>query len=156
MGQINSYKDLIVWQKAMDIAVEVYKITAAKFPKEEIYGLTSQVRRAAYSISLNIAEGHGRSTTKSYLSFLRISRGSLNELESGIILASRLGFISEIEVKKLHETINEEMKMLVSLIKVLESKIKFKTKKIAKAIIGILAIALPISYFLTPLSQLTN
>ena len=71
MGNIKSYKDLIVWQKAVDLAVDVYKLTCS-FPKEEIYGLTSQIRRAVCSVSLNIAEGYGRNTTKNYINSLYI------------------------------------------------------------------------------------
>ncbi|MBC7862915.1 MAG: four helix bundle protein [Bacteroidia bacterium] len=154
MSKINSYKDLIVWQRAIDIAVEVYKITK-KFPSDEIFGLTSQVRRASYSVSLNIAEGHGRNTTKSFLNFLRIAKGSLDELESGFILATRLEFVKEEELKKLNDSITQEMKMLVSLIKVLELKVKKKTKKIAKIITTIIAIAaLPIAYSLFTNPQL--
>lgn len=81
MNKINSYKDLIIWQKGLQIAIEVYKLTR-QFPKEEIFGLTSQVRRAANSITLNIAEGFGRHTTKSYINYLVNTRSTLNEVES--------------------------------------------------------------------------
>jgi len=94
MGQINSYKDLLVWRKAIDISVEVYRLTGKYFPKEEIFGLTSQVRRAANSISLNIAEGHGKHTTKNFVNYLVTAFTSNNEIESGFILANKLNFIS--------------------------------------------------------------
>jgi four helix bundle protein len=89
VGNIKSYKDLIIWQKSIDLAVEIYKLSS-KFPKEEIYGMTSQIRRAVCSISLNIAEGYGRNTTKNYINSLYIAKGSLQEVESAIILSVRL------------------------------------------------------------------
>ena len=85
-----SYKDLVVWQQAMDLAVAVYGATR-NWPKEELYSLTSQVRRAAVSIPANIAEGYGREVRGSYLQFLRIAQGSLKELETQLIIAHRTG-----------------------------------------------------------------
>jgi four helix bundle protein len=89
MDPIRSYRDLKVWQLAMDIAVDCYKLTQA-FPKEEVYGLTNQIRRAASSVPANIAEGHGRGSTREYCQFLRTSRASLKELETHLILCSRI------------------------------------------------------------------
>ena len=123
MATINSYKELIVWQKAVDLTVEVYKLSS-QFPKEEVYALTSQIRRAACSISLNIAEGFGRNTTKSYVSFLYIAEGSLREVEAAVILSNRLGFVNESSCEKVNSLIVEEMKMFNVLIKKLEEKIK--------------------------------
>lgn len=123
MATINSYKDLIVWQKAVDLTVEVYKLSS-QFPKEEVYALTSQIRRAVCSISLNIAEGFGRNTTKSYVSFLYIAEGSLREVEAAVILSNRLGFVKESSCEKVNSLIEEEMKMFNVLIKKLEEKIK--------------------------------
>jgi four helix bundle protein len=120
--KINSFKDLKVWQKAMDISVEVYQLTAG-FPTQEIYGLTNQIRRASNSVSLNIAEGHGRNSTKSYVNFLNIANGSLNELESGLMLSVRLNFLKDSDLLKINELIIEEQKMLAALITNLESKI---------------------------------
>ncbi|WP_419694290.1 four helix bundle protein [Mesorhizobium muleiense] len=85
-----SYKDLIVWQQAMDLAVAVYGATKS-WPKEELYGLTSQVRRAASSVPANIAEGYGREVRGSYQQFLRIAQGSLKELETQLLSAERTG-----------------------------------------------------------------
>lgn len=119
MGDIKSYKDLIVSQKAIDLAVETYKLTKS-FPKEEMYGLTSQVRRAACSVSLNIAEGYGRNTTKNYVNSLYIAEGSLRELESGLILSTKLNFISNSNCEKANSLITEEFKMFNALIKSLE------------------------------------
>jgi four helix bundle protein len=92
-AKIRSYRDLIAWQKAMSLVKEVYASTAA-FPKSEIYGLTSQLRRASLSIPSNIAEGHGRATSGEFVQFLGQARGSLCEVETQIILAYELSYIS--------------------------------------------------------------
>ncbi|TPK61728.1 four helix bundle protein [Mesorhizobium sp. B2-4-19] len=89
-GKINSYKDLIVWQQAMDLAVATYSLTKT-WPKEELYGLTSQIRRPATSIPANIAEGYGRDNRGSYQQFLRIAQGSLKEFETHLQIAERIG-----------------------------------------------------------------
>ncbi|TGP48389.1 four helix bundle protein [bacterium M00.F.Ca.ET.230.01.1.1] len=89
-----SYKDLVVWQQAMDLAVSVYNATKS-WPKEELYGLTSQVRRSAASVPSNIAEGYGREIRGSYQQFLRIAQGSLKELETQFLIAERTGIASQ-------------------------------------------------------------
>ncbi|WP_442920180.1 four helix bundle protein [Mesorhizobium sp. WSM4935] len=89
-----SYKDLVVWQQAMDLAVSVYGATKS-WPKEELYGLTSQVRRSAASVPSNIAEGYGREIRGSYQQFLRIAQGSLKELETQLLIAERTGIASQ-------------------------------------------------------------
>ena len=89
-SDVRSYRDLLVWQKGMDLAAEVYRLSRT-WPKEEVYGLTSQARRAASSIPANIAEGYGRQSTASYGQFLKIARGSLKELETHLLLAERVG-----------------------------------------------------------------
>ncbi|CAN5307904.1 four helix bundle protein [soil metagenome] len=91
---IRSYRDLEVWQKAMDLAVECYRVTAG-LPKSEMYGLTSQIRRAAASVAANIAEGRGRRSTRDFRRFLDIAYGSLLEAETHAILAHRLGYIEK-------------------------------------------------------------
>lgn len=91
---LSSYRDLLVWQKAMELAVKTYSLSHT-FPKSELYGLTSQLRRASVSIPSNIAEGYGRGSRKEYLQFLFIAQGSLKELETQTILAQRLAFSSE-------------------------------------------------------------
>ncbi len=121
MNKLKSYKDLLVWQRAVDISVEVYAISAS-FPKEEVFGLTNQIRRASNSISLNIAEGYSRNSAKAYLNFLNIAQGSLFELESGIILAERLQFAESESLIKLFNLITEESKMLRSLMNKIEEK----------------------------------
>lgn len=124
MNNIKSYKDLIIWQKSIDLS-EVYKLSSL-FPKEEMFGLTSQIRRAVCSISLNIAEGYGRNTTKNYISSLYIAQGSLREVESAIILSIRLGFVKENNCEKVNSLITEESKMFNALINSLKEKIEKK------------------------------
>lgn len=94
MSGVKSYKELRIWQKGIKITVLVYRITK-DFPKEEIYALTSQLKRASVSVPSNIAEGFGRQTDKSFNHFLNISRGSLNEIETQLIIAKELEFISD-------------------------------------------------------------
>ena len=106
------YRDLIVWQRAMDFVERVYALTST-FPKEEIYGMTSQMRRAAVSIPSNIAEGAARGTTKELLHFLRIADGSLSELDTQIELAKRLGYLSKTE--DLIEMISQLSRSLAAL-----------------------------------------
>ena len=91
MGQC--YRDLVVWKKSVDLASSIYDITNA-FPREEVYGLTSQLRRAAVSVPSNIAEGQGRQMPGEFKQFLRHSRGSLMEIETQLIIAKRLGYLS--------------------------------------------------------------
>jgi four helix bundle protein len=92
MDKIKSYRDLQIWQKAVELAVHVYQITEA-FPKSEVYGLTSQMRRAAVSVASNIAEGHSRSQAE-LSRFLAIARGSLAELETQMEIAKRIDYLS--------------------------------------------------------------
>lgn len=112
MSGVKSYKELLVWQKGIQIVLKVYKLTNS-FPKDEIYALTSQLKRASVSIPSNIAEGFGRQTDKSFNHFLNISRGSLNEIETQLIIAKELGFIQD---KNLYNDllflIEEESKMI--------------------------------------------
>lgn len=88
---IRNFRDLVVWQRAMELSVRTYEVSNA-FPREEIYGLTSQIRRASVSIPSNIAEGHGRNNDREFLRFLDIAMGSLRELETQMMLATQLGF----------------------------------------------------------------
>lgn len=118
---MESFRDLIVWQKGMDIAEEVYRCTNF-FPDHEQYGLKSQVRRCVVSIPANIAEGYGRQSLVDYIRFLKISRGSLFELQTHLELAKRFGYINEIDFQELLFKSNEIGKMLNSLIKKLEAK----------------------------------
>jgi len=113
---IKSYRDLLVWQKAIDLVVEAYRATAS-FPKSETYGLTSQIRRAASSIPANIAEGYGRGSRKEYVQFLTVAQGSLKELETHFIVAEKLSYLTASKI--LSET-DELGRMLGSLIRKLK------------------------------------
>ena len=112
---IESYKDLRVWQQGMDLCEACCRLTA-NFPRDETYGLSSQVRRAAVSIPANIAEGYGRHSTGAYAQFLRIAQGSLKELETHIILAGRLGLVRIEDTRPLLDTCDALGRMLWSLI----------------------------------------
>ena len=119
--RLQSYKELIVWQKSMDLAVEVYRLTNL-FPKHELYGITSQMRRAAISIPSNIAEGYGRKYTKEFNQFLSVAYGSCLELETQLILAERLSLALLSEFDKAQSLLIEVSKMLLSLIGKLNAK----------------------------------
>ena len=118
---LKNFKELKVWQKAYKLCLEIYSITT-KFPKEERYGLTSQIKRSVVSIPSNIAEGYGRKTTVDYVRLLYISYGSVCELETQILLAGDLGFIEKGELSSLIKDIAEIERMLKALIKSLEDK----------------------------------
>lgn len=111
-----SYKDLLVWQQSMDLAVEIYSATKA-WPKEELYGLTSQVRRAAASVPANIAEGYGRELRGSYLQFLRIAQGSLKELETHLLIAGRTGIATNDSIAPLRGSCESVGKLLRLLLR---------------------------------------
>lgn len=112
MSGVKSYKQLLIWQKGIKIVVMVYKLTK-NFPKEEIYALTSQLKRASISIPSNIAEGFGRQSDKSFNHFLNIARGSLNEIETQLIIAKELEFVfDEVLFNEIMFLIEEESKMI--------------------------------------------
>jgi four helix bundle protein len=115
---IKSYRDLKVWNKAIELVVEVYEISK-KFPKSEIYALTSQVRRAVVSIPSNIAEGEQRKNIKEYIHFLSIAKGSNAEVQTQLYIASKLNYVSETDINKAMFLSDEINKMLTSLIKAL-------------------------------------
>ena len=116
MIQIQSYKDLLLWQKGIAIVKSVYEMCET-LPKEEVYGLQSQMKRAAISINSNIAEGYGRNYTQNYIQFLRIARGSLLELETQLILSKGLKLIGKKLYTKIEGLITEENKMSNAFIK---------------------------------------
>lgn len=118
---INSYMDLNVWKNGIEIVKSVY-IISSDFPKEEIYGLSSQMKRSAISIPSNIAEGHGRDSLKEYLRFISIALGSIAELQTQIFIAMELKFIDEIKYKELAELNSMTGRML----KKLQQTLKFK------------------------------
>jgi len=115
-NKIASYKDLLVWQKAITIVKEIYLVSKT-FPEDERFGLISQMRRCSVSIASNIAEGWGRNSTKSYVQFLRIARGSLMELETQLIICKELSYVKNENYNKITSLIVEESKMLNALIK---------------------------------------
>ncbi len=123
--KIESYKDLIVWQKGIKLVDEVYAITKS-FPQNEVFGLTSQIRRAGVSIPANIAEGWGRDSTKNYIQFIRISRGSLYELETLFVIARDLNYIDETIKSSVTGKIDEIGKMFNKLLQKLDSYIDKK------------------------------
>jgi four helix bundle protein len=111
---IASHRDLIVWQKAMDMVVDVYRLTSF-FPKVETYRLTSQVTRSAVSVPANIAEGHSRGSAKEYAYYLAIAKGSLMETETYLMLAIRLGYLTSEETEGSLARIVEISKMLTAI-----------------------------------------
>ena len=122
MTEIRSYRDLLVWQRSMELTMHSYRLSA-NFPADERFGLTSQLRRAAVSVPANIAEGHQRKSTKDYLRFISIASGSLAETETLVELASRLHSIEHHQVKELVQCADEVGKMLRSIQQKLEAKL---------------------------------
>ena len=116
---VKSYRDLLVWQKAMDLVVESYRI-AGLLPKNETYGLVSQVQRAAVSVPANIAEGHGREHLGDYLRHLSVAHGSLMELETHFLLLHRLSYLPKSELEPALELSGEIGRMLTGLTKSLK------------------------------------
>jgi four helix bundle protein len=108
------YRDLLVWQSAMQMAEDVYRLTE-NLPKHEMYSLTSQLRCAAISVPSNIAEGHGRNSPKEFIHFLGIALGSLSELETQLLLAVRLNYFQEHQLTFVLKTSDETAKMLQGL-----------------------------------------
>ena len=108
------YRDLFVWQQAMDVAVETYRLTSA-FPKDEMFGLTSQMRRAAVSIASNIAEGEGRKSRNEFSHFLGIALGSKSELETQIVLSERVNLLKTSETESIKKSLDDIGKMLTAL-----------------------------------------
>ena len=113
---MNNYRDLKVWQKSMDLAEKVYMLTST-YPKEEKYGLISQIQRSVISIPSNIAEGAGRNSNKEFRNFLGIANGSVNELATQLTLSMRIGYVKENELDDIFNLINEIQKINFTLIK---------------------------------------
>ena len=111
---IHSHRDLKVWQKAMDLTVEIYRL-AAKLPRSETYRLVNQITRAAASVPANLAEGHARATRKDFANFVAIARGSLMETETFLMLAVRLNYVVESDAAAAFGLITENSKMLTAL-----------------------------------------
>ena len=111
---IRSYRDLHVWKAAVDLAVACYALTKP-FPANESYGMVTQIRRCAASIAANIAEGHGRESTPSFVKFLRIAQGSTKELETHLIIVGRVGLVPEAQIDRMLARTEEVGKMIRSL-----------------------------------------
>ena len=123
---MQNYKDLKVWEKSHQLTLKVYQLTLS-FPKEELYGLTSQLRRAASSIPANIAEGCGKNSQNEFAHFLHISLGSANETEYFLILAKDLQCLDQSNFEQLFDNINEIKAMLISLVNKVRNKEPLKT-----------------------------
>ena len=118
---VQSYRDLVAWNKAMELVTEIYRVTQ-KFPKEELFGLMSQIRRAAISIPSNIAEGKGRLSKGEFRQFLGNARGSLAELETQILIAQNLNYFDEAEATRLLAMVEEAGKVLNGLLSAVKNQ----------------------------------
>jgi len=123
--EIKTYKDLIVWKKSKELVISIYEVSRY-FPKEEMFGITNQMRRAAVSITNNISEGTGRQYKKDTLQFLFIANGSLNEAENMVLIANELGFINETKIIELSEKIEEVRRLLKGFIKYFQENNQLK------------------------------
>ncbi len=121
MATLQSHKELIVWQKSIELAILVYALTK-QYPKEETYGVTSQMRRSSVSIASNIAEGRSRGTTKDFLQFLRIAYGSAMELETQLLIARRVISQDNGMLGKTESLLNEVLRMLNVMIRRISEK----------------------------------
>jgi len=119
---IKDFKDLIVWQRAMELVTEVYRLVK-KLPNEERFALSDQIRRSAISIPSNIAEGQGRNSTKEFIHFLSIAKGSKAELETQLLLGVKINYLTNLEIETSMKLIQEVGKMLNALQKSLKSKL---------------------------------
>ena len=122
---ISSFRELRVWQLGMDLTERVYLLTNS-FPKSEVYGLTSQIRRSAVSVPSNLAEGHGRASTKEFLQFIAIAFGSLCELETQILLSHRLKYIETSDLETTLSLLTETSKTIRGLQKALKAKLEVR------------------------------
>jgi four helix bundle protein len=122
-NDVRSYKDLVAWQKSMDLVTAVYRASQG-FPKEEIFGLVSQIRRAAVSVPSNIAEGHARTSKKEFQYFLSNARGSLAELETQLTIAHQLAYIDETGINQLLDRLGEVGRILNGLLAALKRSSK--------------------------------
>lgn len=122
MDKIRDFKDLIVWQRAMELVAEVYRLVKI-LPKEELYSLNDQIRRSAISIPSNIAEGQGRNSVKEFIHFLAIAKGSKAELETQLLLCVKVNYLNNTEIENAINLIQEIGKMLNALQKSLKTNI---------------------------------
>lgn len=128
---MRNYRDLQTWNKAHKLTLDLYKISR-QFPKEEIYGITSQLRRAASSIGANLAEGCGRQTNSEFARFVRISMGSASELDYHLLLSRDLGFLEGEAYQRTSKSLTEVRKMLASLLSTVEIETQTRAKAVAK------------------------
>ncbi len=122
-NEVRSYKDLVAWQKSMDLVTAVYR-ASQRFPKEEIFGLVSQIRRAAVSVPSNIAEGHARTSKKEFQYFLSNARGSLAQLETQLTIAHQLAYIDETGINQLLDRLGEVGRIVNGLLAALKRSSK--------------------------------
>ena len=125
---VNSYEELMVWQKSVDLVVRIYEITKM-LPRAEFYGLTDQIRRAAVSIPSNIAEGQQRQSSKEFLNFLSIAKGSLGELKTQLIICDRLGYLNAHQTEPLLDECDVIGRMLSGLMKSLSGRAQAPSPK---------------------------
>src|SRR3989338_11384744 len=142
-SKIKSYQDLTVWHKSVNFSIKLYGATES-FPKQEMFGLTSQLRRAAVSIPSNIAEGFRRKTNKEKLQFLRIAYGSGAEIETQLVIANKLRYLNDDNYAHLTQDLSEVMKMLNTLID------RFEQKAYAKPILSTIVLLLLTTYYILP------
>lgn len=121
MTGVRSYRDLVVWQKGMELAAACY-VKTRSFPRDELFGMTAQIRRAAASVPANIAEGYGRELTGSYIHSLRVAQGSLKELETHVLLAQTVELMEKTDAEEVLVMSEEVGKLLRSLIRALQNK----------------------------------
>ena len=119
MSEIKDFKDLLIWQKGMEIAKQCYFLTK-QFPKDELYSMVQQIRRSASSIPANISEGYGRRTSGEYKRFLSIAQGSINELQTHLLLAEAVGLCKESDILPLIKELQAETQMIITLMRKLE------------------------------------
>ncbi|NEO79159.1 MAG: four helix bundle protein [Moorea sp. SIO4G3] len=116
MSEVNDFKDLRIWQKGMEIAKQCYFLTK-QFPKDELYGMVQQIRKSASSIPANIAEGYGRISSGEYKRFLSIAQGSINELQTHLLLAEAVGLFEKSDIVSLIQELQSETRMIINLMK---------------------------------------
>lgn len=118
-GPINSYRDLIAWQRSFDLGLGIYEVTKS-FPDAERFNLVSQLRRCAISVPSNIAEGFGRGSRQDYIRFLKVARGSLYETDTQLLFAVRLGYVNDTVYDELKDQLDEAERVLAGLIRSLD------------------------------------
>jgi four helix bundle protein len=129
---MRNYRDLQVWGKAHNLTLELYRVSR-QFPREEVYGITSQLRRAAASIGANLAEGCGRRTSSELARFVRIAMGSASELDYHLLLSRDLGFMTDNDFTGTSATLNEVRKMLTSFLQSVEGQIEIQSRPAGKS-----------------------